>query len=95
MLAGFELAAAGGFLSTLHPDNARVARRVRSVNTPPDWLFDPQTSGGLLAAVSARVADDVIAELQRRGQRHAKVIGDVLDSTETPLIECELQQPKS
>ena len=39
-------------------------------------LFDPQTSGGLLMAVSADRADELLADLRRRGER-AALIGEV------------------
>ena len=91
VLSGFDAVASQGILSTLHPDNARVASRIHSAGNLPEWLFDPQTSGGLLAAVSANVATEVITELHRRGLCHATVIGEVLESTDKPLINCVFQ----
>lgn len=86
-LAGFEAVAARGILSTLHPDNARLAKRIHGADSPPAWLFDPQTSGGLLAAISASVVSEVLDELHRRGLHQAAVIGEVLDATTSPVIE--------
>ena len=47
----------------------------------PDWhreiVFDPQTSGGLLAAVDSRQADDLIGALHQAGVREACRIGTV------------------
>jgi selenophosphate synthase len=41
-------------------------------------LYDPQTSGGLLAAVSAPAAGDVLGAFERQGLQ-AHVIGRVVD----------------
>ncbi len=43
-----------------------------------EFLFDPQTSGGLLIAVGARHADTLIGELARAGALAAHVVGRVL-----------------
>ncbi len=91
-LTGFDAAAAHGILSTLHPDNARLAGRIQISDSPPSWLFDPQTSGGLLGAVPENISADVIRELQSSGLDHAAVIGTVLNSTTTPQIQCESAQ---
>lgn len=87
VLTGFAAAAARGILSTLHPDNARSVSRTQSKEAPPAWLFDPQTSGGLLAAVPAHVAADVLEELHRLGLHRAALVGEVLERTTTPMIE--------
>ena len=87
VLTGFESAQSRGILSTLQPDNQRLANRVHSPQVPPAWLFDPQTSGGLLAAVPARVAAEVLAELHRLGLNRAAVIGEVHAAATTPVIE--------
>jgi selenide, water dikinase len=47
-------------------------------------LFDPQTSGGLLAAVAREAADEMMAALKRRGVA-AKVVGQVI-AKKPPLI---------
>lgn len=89
ILAGFEDAAARGILSTLHPDNARSASRIQSKGSPPAWLFDPQTSGGLLAASSEAVAADLLNELRSRGLAHCSAIGKVIDSAKSVTLEVE------
>ncbi len=60
--------------STLYEDNARVSSRVQA-SSPPEWLFDPQTSGGLIAGVAADSADEVIAKLQQTGYLQTAKIG--------------------
>ncbi len=44
-----------------------------------DLCFDPQTSGGLLMAVSPSAADHLLAKLHAAGMPEAAVIGRVLD----------------
>lgn len=48
-------------------------------------IFDPQTSGGLLAAVEAGVADSAIEELRTGGAPRAAVIGKVTPQSEKLL----------
>lgn len=38
-------------------------------------LYDPQTSGGLLIAVSPDVAEQLVAELRRQGMQQAQIVG--------------------
>jgi selenide, water dikinase len=69
-----------GVFSSLQPQNVRLRRAIRNHDAAaahPDYplLFDPQTAGGLLAAVPAAQAQDCIAELRRSGYRRAAVIG--------------------
>ena len=49
----------------------------------PDWrralLCDPQTSGGLLIAVRADCADDIVARCRAAGHRQAMIIGEMSD----------------
>jgi len=40
-------------------------------------IFDPETSGGLLIAISADKSDALVRELQSRGDR-ACVVGEVV-----------------
>ena len=66
--------------STLHEGNQRSigATEMSSHPTFP-LLFDPQTSGGLLAAVAAEDSADLVAELQTAGYESACVIGEILE----------------
>lgn len=48
-------------------------------------LFDPQTSGGLLIAVSADKADDLLSNLSGRGV-HASRIGSVVEGNGTIVV---------
>ncbi len=89
VLAGFQDVSARGILSTLHPDNARSASRIQHRGEPPAWLFDPQTSGGLLAAVSNQAAADLLSELRSRGLQDCSVIGTVIESATSPTLEVE------
>ncbi len=75
---GFEEVVSSGVVSSLHAGNARTACRIDGTSTPPAWLFDPQTSGGLLGAVPAESAGKALAELHAAGCPKAAVIGDVV-----------------
>jgi selenide,water dikinase len=44
----------------------------------PDILFDPQTSGGLLMAISASRADGLLARLHEAGIVEAAIVGEVV-----------------
>jgi len=57
---------AQGVMSTLHPENVRCARAIANPKLGQDslvypLLFDPQTSGGLIATVRPEKADEVSA----------------------------------
>jgi selenide, water dikinase len=71
-----------GILSSLQPQNVRLRRAVRDVDTFAQdkhfpLIFDPQTAGGLLASIPADQADACLAELQRLGYQRAAIIGTV------------------
>lgn len=56
--------------STLWPENAKQRARVENYSGGrADLLFDPQTCGGLLAAVPANALDDVVAAFQNAGEQ--------------------------
>ncbi len=77
VLAGAEALSAQGHGSTLLPGNrAAMARMFLTEGPCADLLFDPQTAGGLLAAVPAHAALDVIRRLRDAGERPA-IIGEV------------------
>ncbi|HQY43672.1 MAG TPA: selenide, water dikinase SelD, partial [Paracoccaceae bacterium] len=74
LLPGAEMLARAGEGSSLLPANRQAAVRM----TPPegplgDLLFDPQTAGGLLAAVPADQAERVLDALRTEGEVAAMV----------------------
>jgi selenide,water dikinase len=82
VLDGARETVARGVFSSLQPQNVRLRRAIRdldAVAAHPDYplLFDPQTAGGLLAAVPASRAESCVAELRRAGYAQAAVIGIV------------------
>src|SRR5207248_510181 len=67
-------------VSSLQPQNVRLRRAIRGLDaiaSHPDYplLFDPQTAGGLLAAVPAARASSCVSDLIRSGYAAAAVIG--------------------
>jgi selenide,water dikinase len=53
-----------------------------------DILFDPQTSGGLLIAVSEEKAEELVKRLRKEGIEDAAIIGEVMgDSEERILVQ--------
>ena len=82
-----------GIFSTLYPHNVRLRRAIRdleSVAQAPLYplLFDPQTSGGLLASVPANRATACLTTLHALGYTRAAIIGSVqpLSSPEEPIL---------
>ena len=82
LLSGVSKCFDAGFRSTLYPGNrAAVASRVELADevdlemTLP--LYDPQTSGGLLLAVSAKNLEDVLSSLKLAGYDQASCIGEL------------------
>jgi len=65
--------------STLLPENLALLGLLRGEIDDPTRaiLFDPQTSGGLLAGIPGDRAANCIAELLSVGYAHAAVIGHV------------------
>jgi selenide,water dikinase len=77
---GFEEVVAHGFVSSLHADNAKMACRIERSSSVPAWLFDPQTSGGLLGAVKPEEVDPVLNRLRLAGYASAAMIGEVVEA---------------
>src|SRR5207245_8080130 len=75
---GFAEVVSQGIVSSLHRDNAKAACRIDGPTPPPPWLFDPQTSGGLLAGVKRESAERLLAELRQAGLTNAAVIGEII-----------------
>lgn len=87
LLPGAAHCAERGWLSSLHPQNATAYAQVENPQAwsdLPQWplLTDPQTCGGLLAAVPAAQAPDCVRELHRAGAAQAAVIGVVTDKSD-------------
>ncbi|MXY25238.1 MAG: selenide, water dikinase SelD [Acidobacteria bacterium] len=83
LLGGAEETVAAGIVSSLQPENLRLRRAVANPEAAAGKggypiLFDPQTSGGLLAAVPADRADMYVAMLQAAGYDHAADIGEAV-----------------
>jgi selenide,water dikinase len=78
VLAGAEALAAAGHGSSLAPANrAAAAPRMHFAESPrAALLFDPQTAGGLLAAVPQAQADALLAALRAQGE-DAAIIGRI------------------
>ncbi|MDH5356565.1 MAG: selenide, water dikinase SelD, partial [Gammaproteobacteria bacterium] len=71
-----------GILSSLQPENLRlrhtISNRAEAVRSPLyPLVFDPQTSGGLLASVAPDRANDCLKELHSLGYKQARIIGRV------------------
>ena len=62
--------------------SARKAEQIRDHKHFP-LLFDPQTSGGLLAAIPAKNAEACLAELKESAYPVSVIIGEVTDDTES------------
>lgn len=80
-----------GVASTLLPENARLASRLRGAAAADaavlSLLFDPQTSGGLLAGVPADSAAACVTALAAAGMACAAHIGSV---TAAPIGNIEI-----
>ena len=74
---------AQGISSTLQPQNSQSAG---AINNAQQWrshplyplLFDPQTSGGLLASVAESEVESCLQSLHKAGYKDACVVGHVL-----------------
>ena len=86
-LAGAEETVAAGIFSSLQPENLRLRRAIRDVESASKDLrypliFDPQTSGGLLAGVPEQQAHACLDELRNLGYTRTAIIGRVLPESD-------------
>ena len=85
LLPGALATASAGFLSSLHPVNARAASAIANDKDFRDraaypLLFDPQTSGGLLAAVPAENAEACLTDLRSQPCPDACMVGTAIET---------------
>lgn len=92
ILEGAQEISQKGIFSSLYPENLRAARYIANVEKVSDrptypLLFDPQTSGGLLAAIPTTQANACINLLQILGYSQTCVIGSIsaVDKTVQPI----------
>lgn len=79
-----------GIFSSLHGSNARLQR---SIDNGQDFidhplfplLFDPQTSGGLLACIPAQYSDLCLQNLHKAGLVDSCIIGTISDEKSTAV----------
>lgn len=87
VLPGAQETIQKGILSSLHGQNLRVASYIHNVSQVschplyPLW-FDPQTSGGLLAAVPSEQAIACLKDLHSAGYPESRVVGKVVPRSE-------------
>jgi selenide, water dikinase len=86
-LDGAEDTVRDGIVSSLQPQNVRLRRAIANLDEAGDdprypLIFDPQTSGGLLATLPAENAEACIAELKSLGYTRTAIIGDVLPKSD-------------
>ncbi|MCY7320790.1 MAG: selenide, water dikinase SelD [Phormidesmis sp. CAN_BIN36] len=82
--------------SSLYPQNLRSSQAIANIdeaNNHRDYplLFDPQTSGGLLASVDADRADACLTALRSAGYVEATIVGHVLSksASDLPFVLCQ------
>ncbi len=86
-LDGAEETVAAGVFSSLQPQNLRLRRAIQDVESASrdlryPLIFDPQTSGGLLAGVPEEQADACLGELRKLGYTRTATIGRVLQESD-------------
>ncbi|PSN77154.1 selenide, water dikinase SelD, partial [filamentous cyanobacterium CCP4] len=80
VLAGAAETLAAGIVSTLQPQNLQAAAFIDPAGTSHPLyplLFDPQTAGGLLAAVPATTVQACLTDLQQHGNTAAALVGEI------------------
>ena len=82
-----------GIFSSLQPANIRLRRAILNLNQVVEspifpLIFDPQTSGGLLASIPEATAQNCLKGLKGKGYVHSAIIGTVVEKSENlePII---------
>ena len=91
VLLGAQETIQTGILSSLHPQNLQVASSIRNlsqVSSHPLYplLFDPQTSGGLLATVPVEEAIACLETLHTAGYLESRIVGKVMPLSQFPPV---------
>ena len=73
-----------GIYSSLSKSNKEAINFSGRIQNKNNIIFDPQTSGGLLAAVDSKKSNKIIGEL-KENNCYASVIGEVIDKAEIVL----------
>ena len=100
-LPGAELLWQSGLRSTAHPANRTAfSRQIRAATDEDEaWLFDPQTAGGLLLAVSPDKTRDMIEAFASAGEPPIVCIGSLRarsgDAPGTRRGQIEIMQHES
>jgi selenide,water dikinase len=89
VLEGAEETVAAGIFSSLQPQNLRLRRAIRDVDSASrhsryPLIYDPQTAGGLLASVPADRAERCLEEMKGLGYERAAIVGRVVEKSEHP-----------
>lgn len=84
LLPGAAACLQAGIFSSLHKENASVSSSItftkqQADNSFSQIVFDPQTSGGLLASVPADQAEGCLKALKDCGLTHSRIIGTVTE----------------
>lgn len=82
VLNGAAECARNGWLSSLQPDNTKAQQWLNhaedfQTHSHYPLLFDPQTAGGLLAAINASQAEDCLQALRHNDYPNATIIGHI------------------
>lgn len=89
-----------GYLSSLHEENLNNAAPLGVTQTQladprVQLLFDPQTAGGLLAAIPKESVDACLTALRAAGYAHAACIGELDDASSAAGARIHLSRAKA
>jgi selenide,water dikinase len=83
-----------GYLSSIHPQNQQAARWLDQPQAAQrdalyPLLFDPQTSGGLLASIPNAQVDACLAALRTSGYPHSVIVGHTLEAGDPLKVQLQ------